>query len=243
MWLYQYPNNGALVITACSTTGQLYSWLDANSAVDPITTQLSASGAAVSSMSVSAFGAAPIRGPDAPGFVAAVSFSDGAIAMVSAARSRVSHATIRNPSQCAMAPRGIFKALSEVYTPEEDSWMHALGGGEDQWWVQRAIGTFMGTTKRERAASAGCNHVWVQHNVRSPTATLAALHLPSGFRTDNCSVQPHHRILRAVRYDESDRQSVARLAACAVGSSTSHVLVYPVCGQQSAVWCRGVLHG
>ena len=183
VWLYQYPNTGALVIAACSATGQLYSWLDANSAVDPITTQLNASATSVGSTTVSAFGAAPIRGPDAPGFVAAVSFSDGSIAMVSAARSRVSYTMIRSPSQSIITPRGIFKALNEAYTvPEEDSWMHALGGGEDQWWVQRAIGTLMGTTKRERAASGACSHIWLQHNVRSLSDTLSAL-LLAGFRS------------------------------------------------------------
>jgi hypothetical protein len=167
VWLHQYQNNGALVIAACSATGQLYSWLDANSSVDPVTTQLTPS---TSSASISSFGAAPIRGADAPGFVAAVSFSDGSISMVSAARNRVSYSSIRNPSQCTIAPRGIFRRVNEACTTrdEDASWMQALGTGEDRSWrvVQRAVGTLMGATHRDHASAVACNHIWLQHTVR-----------------------------------------------------------------------------
>lgn len=176
VWLYQYPNSGALVIAACSAAGQLYTWLDANSSVDPITTQLKLmkpSASSASNVTVSAFGAAPVRGPDAPGFVAAVSFSDGCLAMVSSARKQVSYSIIRDPTQCTVAPRGLFKKLNEAYSVgEEDSWMHALGGGEDRWWVQRAIGTLVGVTHRDHASATACNHIWLQHNVRPPVQLL-----------------------------------------------------------------------
>jgi hypothetical protein len=183
VWIYQYPHNGALVIAACSTNGQLFAWLDANASVEPITRSL-----ARTSGTVSAFGVAPLRGPDAPGFVAAVSMSDGSLAMVSAARGRVSHATLADPSKSTIAPRGLFKAINDAVTvPDEESWMHALKGGEGRWWLQRAIGTFVGVTKRDHASSTACNHVWLQHNVRDPSALFTGAprrrrHMPHACR-------------------------------------------------------------
>lgn len=170
--MYHYPNTGALTVAACATNGDLHTWLDANASPNPITTPLRSSQGSQDS-SIAAFSASAVNGPDAPGFVAAASFSDGSLAMASAARGRVSSKLINDPAASPVAPRGLFSALNEaVGVQEEQSWMHALMGGEGRWWLQRALGSFVGATQRDHARGSSCRHLWLQHSVRMRLASF-----------------------------------------------------------------------
>lgn len=161
--MYHYPNTGSLTVAACALDGVLHTWLDTNA--PPITTPLRTSSTDFGA-SVISFSASAINGPDAPGFVAAASFSDGSLAMASAARGRVSSTFLQNPAASAVAPRGLFSVLNDaVGVQEEHSWMHGLMGGEGRWWLQRAIGSFVGATQRDHASSSPCRHLWLQHSV------------------------------------------------------------------------------
>lgn len=175
--MYHYPNTGALTVAACASNGDLHTWLDANASPNPITTPLRSSQGSLDS-SIVAFSASAVNGPDAPGFVAAASFSDGSLAMASAARGRVSSTFLKDPAASPVVPRGLFSALNDaVGVQEEQSWMHALMGGEGRWWLQRAIGSFVGATQRDHASGSPCRHLWLQHSVRILLASLQYQHI------------------------------------------------------------------
>eukprot|EP00892_Ulva_mutabilis_P003464 jgi/Ulvmu1/148/UM001_0152.1 len=173
VWVYHYPNTGALTVAACASNGDLHTWLDANASPNPITTPLRTSQSR-SDVVVESFAASAVNGPDAPGFVAAASFSDGCLAMASAARGRVSTTFLKEPATSAVAPRGLFSAINDaVGVQEEQSWMHGLMGGEGRWWLQRAIGSFVGATQRDHASGSPCRHLWLQHSGGSAWVVLA----------------------------------------------------------------------